>query len=83
MKNLYCLSWKNLPDKFSYDALEEVGTEAKKNTSSNDLGIESKFYKNRLKKSLETSQRVLSGIYPMCVSTNTMICNWLWISLLN
>lgn len=57
---------KNLPDKFSYDALEEVGTEeAKKNTSSNDLGIENKFYKNRLKKALKRlkgSQRNLSYV---------------------
>ena len=57
---------KNLPDKFSYDALEEVGTEeAKKNTSSNDLGIENKFYKNRLKRALKRlkgSQRNLSYV---------------------
>ena len=55
-----------LPDQFSYDALEEVATaDAKKATSNNDLGIDNKFYKNRLKhsiKKLKGSQKKLSYV---------------------
>lgn len=57
---------KNLPEEFSYATLEEIGIEeAKENTSSNNLGIENKFYKNRLKKALNRlkgSQKKLSYV---------------------
>ena len=57
---------ERLPEQFSYEALEEVATaDAKKATSNNDLGIDNKFYKNRLKgkiKKLKGSQKKLSYV---------------------
>ena len=65
-ENLVLPKLKNLPSKFSYPALEKVGVEeAQKHTSSNDLGIENKFYQNRLKKALKRlkgSQKKLSYV---------------------
>ena len=65
-ENLVLPKLKNLPSKFSYPALEKVGVEeAQKHTSSNDRGIENKFYQNRLKKALKRlkgSQKKLSYV---------------------
>lgn len=55
-----------LPDEFSYSELEKVAIEeAKEHTKSNDLGIDDKFYKRRLKskiKQLKGAQKKLSYI---------------------
>ncbi|MGT2963763.1 D-alanyl-lipoteichoic acid biosynthesis protein DltD [Streptococcus acidominimus] len=55
---------EQLPAEFSYEALEEVAIqEAKEHTKTNDLGIDDRFYKKRLKskiKQLEGSQKNLS-----------------------
>ena len=45
---------KRLPDKFSYQNLEEFATkDAQRNTTNNDLGIDNKFYKHRLRKRIK------------------------------
>ncbi|MGT2799916.1 D-alanyl-lipoteichoic acid biosynthesis protein DltD [Streptococcus marmotae] len=55
-----------LPDQFSYEELEKVAIqEARGCTKSNDLGIDDRFYKHRLKKDikkLKGSQKKLSYI---------------------
>ncbi|MGT2951677.1 D-alanyl-lipoteichoic acid biosynthesis protein DltD [Streptococcus cuniculi] len=55
-----------LPDEFSYQELEKVAIEeAKEHTKSNDLGIDDKFYKKRLKaklRELKGAQKNLSYI---------------------
>ena len=44
-----------LPDKFSYSDLEKFATrDAQRNTTNNDLGIDNKFYKHRLRKRIKT-----------------------------
>lgn len=41
---------KDLPDQFSYDALEKIARkDAEANTSNNDMGIENQFYKTQIK----------------------------------
>ena len=43
-----------LPDKFSYSDLEKFATrDAQRNTTNNDLGIDNKFYKHRLRKRIK------------------------------
>ena len=43
-----------LPEKFSYSDLEKFATrDAQRNTTNNDLGIDNKFYKHRLRKRIK------------------------------
>ena len=44
---------KELPDKFSYEALDQVAVrDAEAHTKSNDFGIDDRFYKKRLAKKI-------------------------------
>ena len=44
---------KDLPDKFSYDALREIAVkDAEANTTNNDMGMENRFYDTQVKKDL-------------------------------
>ena len=46
--------FNRLPDKFSYSDLEKFATrDAQRNTTNNDLGIDNKFYKHRLRKRIK------------------------------
>ena len=43
-----------MPDQFSYQAIEDVvKSDAEKNTSNNDLGMENDFYNKQIKKDLK------------------------------
>lgn len=45
---------KDLPDKFSYDALREIAVkDAEANTTNNDMGMENRFYDTQVKKDLK------------------------------
>ena len=45
---------KDLPDKFSYDALREIAVkDAEANTTNNDMGMENHFYDTQVKKDLK------------------------------
>ena len=45
---------KDLPDKFSYDALREIAVkDAEANTTNNDMGMENHFYTREVKKDLK------------------------------
>ena len=45
---------KDLPDKFSYDALREIAVkDAEANTTNNDMGMENYFYDTQVKKDLK------------------------------
>ena len=45
---------KDLPDKFSYDALRKIAIkDAEENTTNNDMGMENRFYDTQVKKDLK------------------------------
>ena len=45
---------KDLPDQFSYDALEKIARkDAEENTTNNDMGMENHFYNTQVKKDLK------------------------------
>lgn len=45
---------KDLPDKFSYDALREIAVkDAEANTTNNDMGMDNRFYDTQVKKDLK------------------------------